>query len=369
MEDAPVNDIQEPEEKFSLKAFTQGMLCVALIYAIIGGWIWGQSEKTTLAQTQRLASKTVIIQWPEKSPMPDSSGGAENSNADAAAPKSTVIADLPVDTAMLESGLADAPIQGLFEDTSLGKLPVIRSDGLTSFKAYRRPFDRQLAGNKPLIAIVIAGLGLSDQATETALRKMPPEVTFAISPYTASPDFWVREARLRGHEIWMTLPLESAGFPQVDPGPHTMMIGVPERDNTAKLSWLLTRASGYVGFITDQNSTFMNSILDMRPVVGSILSHGLALADNAENSNAIAATMAHGMDAPYTAIDIWIDETATQENIRASLEQLEKRARAQGVATGVIRALPVSYQEISRWLGTLEEKGFVLAPLSAQAGQ
>lgn len=350
---------QRPDSRFSLKAFAQGMFGVVLIYAAIGGWVELEAEKTREAQMGRLPSKTVLVEWPEISAAAPVS--AEDQHPGEAP-------DIPADMTNPETGLVEAPVVGLFEDTPLGKTPVIRKDGLTAFKAYRRPFDRAASGNKPLVTIVVAGLGLSDQATESALREMPPEVTFAFSPYTASPDFWIKEARARGHETWLTMPMETSDYPQTDPGPHTMLIGAPERDNAAKLLWLLSRTSGYTGFITDRNASFMNSVHDMRPVVGAIYSRGLGFADNAEIASAVPATMAHGMSAPYTAIDVWIDEPATQENIRAALEQLEKKAKERGAATGLIRPLPVSYQEVRHWLDTLDEKGFALAPLSAQTG-
>jgi len=365
-DDEPAYTTDEQESKFSRIAFAQGMAGVVLIYTLLIGWTWIGAGKTLESQQARLSSKTVVIQWPSGSHTSgnDGHGTEENEHAMPAIP------NLPPEATMMPSGLVEAPLQGLFENTQLGPSPVIRKDGLTAFKAYRRPFDNS-ATDQPLVSLVIVDLGLSDLATENALHNMPPEVSLAISSYAQSPEFWVEEARARGHEIWMTLPLETHDFPQTDPGPHTMIIGAPERENMAKLSWLMTRTSGYVGFITTkQNSIFMNSIHDMRSIVGALYSHGLGFANSADSNTAsIPATMAHGMGAAYAPLDTWIDEpAATQENIRNALHELEEKAREHGRATGVIHPLPVSYQEILRWIDTLEDKGLTLAPLSAQTG-
>lgn len=346
---------------FSVPSFVFGLVAVALTYTFIAGWLWVNAGNTLETLHARVPSKTIIVQWPEVLTPDTTTQGEATKNA----PGNT---DLPVDTAMLASGLAEAPVEKLIEQTPLGPAPVISQDGLTAFKAYRRPFDLASANGKPTVAIIITGLGLSGHATEAALRAMPADVTFAVSPYAPSPDLWVKESRARGHEVWLTLPLETDNYPQSDPGPHTLMIGVPERDNELKLSWLLTRVTGYVGFITGRHPQFMDSLNDMRPIVGAIYARGLGFADNAENGSAIPATIAHGMNAPYAAVDVWIDEPATPEGIRQALADLEEKARKQGAAAGAIRALPVSYQEVQKWVGTLADKGLVLVPLSAQAG-
>lgn len=275
---------------------------------------------------------------------------------------------LPPDINLLDSGLATAPIEGLYKETAEGMIPAIREkDGLTPFTAYRRPFDRQ-AADKPIISIVIVDLGLSAKATEAAMGKMPPEVSFALSPYALTPDLWVSESRARGHEIWMTLPMETLDFPDTDPGPHTILIGAPEHENISKLGGVLGRIAGYVGVIGGPDQIFLNAVNDMRPVLSSIYNHGLGFADGMETPGSVPATLALGMNAPYMNIDVWIDRTETAEAIRAQFERLEQTAREQGSAAGAIHPVPLSYQETERWLATLAGKGFILAPLSAQAG-
>ncbi|MBC7325143.1 MAG: divergent polysaccharide deacetylase family protein, partial [Moorella sp. (in: Bacteria)] len=195
-------------------------------------------------QQQKLASQTAIIDWPANEGIetvqqqggqtpspPEGAGQPEELQPETAEPVLPQHAEVPADlpaARILESGLAEAPIEGLYETTPDGRLPIIRTkDGLTPFNAYRRPFD-VYAANKPVISIAVTGLGLSDVAMESALRSMPPEVSFILSPYAPSATFWVNEARARGHEVWLTLPVEPKDYPTDDPGPHTLLIGAPE---------------------------------------------------------------------------------------------------------------------------------------------
>lgn len=353
------------KSNFSLKAFLYGLAVVATVYLLLIVWILFNADNVVKKQQEKLASRTAIIEWNiEDTPAlhtietPHHDDGQEE-HVNEYRPQAT-----------LESGLADAPIDGLFEQTAEGlHRPVIRKqDGLTAFKAYRRPFDVYASSN-PVISIAVTGLGLSDIATESAVRTMPPDISFILSPYAATPDFWIKESRQRGHEVWLSLPLETENYPIDDPGQHTMLISAPERENQAKMEWLLTRGDGYVGFVTGYRPDFMNSVNDMRPIIGNIYHRGLGFIDGSPHPGMIPQTMAVGMKAPYSTVDVWIDmPEASQETITASLQNLENLARQKGFAVGVIHTLPVSYQQILEWIETLPGKNLTLAPLSATTG-
>ncbi|MCB9991846.1 MAG: divergent polysaccharide deacetylase family protein [Rhodospirillales bacterium] len=350
------------QQKLSKKAFFHGLLVVGVFYGLLAGWLMIGGKATMEKQQQKLASQTIIIHWPGDVAKAIRQHDLEN------APHVPEDIDYgPLD--VMESGLAAAPIDGLYEKTPDGHLPVVRQkDGLTPFAAYRRPFDLHSTDN-PIIAIAITGLGLSDVATESAVRTMPQEISFIISPYAPSIDFWVRESRARGHEVWLSFPMESDRYPVDDPGPHTMLVGAPERENQYKMEWLLSRTDGYIGFVTDNNPAFLEASNDMRPIIGNIYHRGLGFVDGSSHPTLIPQTMAAGQNAPYASIDLWIDkDDASQRAIDAALKTLEETARKKGFAAGVIHPLPVSYQQVLAWTKTLKSKGIVLVPLSATTG-
>lgn len=265
------------------------------------------------------------------------------------------------------NGMIAAPVDGLYSEGAQGRLPVKRPDGLSPFKAYKRPV--KLDGNKPVISIAVTDMGLSDKLTETAVKSLPPEVSLIVSPYATAVETWVKSAREAGHEVWLSLPMESNLYPRVDTGPHTLLVGVPERENLQKLEWIMGRAVGYTGLVANYRDVFMNAPNDARPILGNIYKRGLAFVDSS-GAGGLAQTTAASMNAPYTNVNVWVDKPEnTPETIKASLSQLEVIAREGGFAAGVISANNVSFREVKTWLETLADKGFVLAPLSAQTGQ
>ncbi len=367
---------QEAHKRKSLpSAFLRGLAVVAVLYGGLAGWLWSSSSATMQTLQDKMASKTVEIERPAPvytaaagtgepygPPRPESETAAETGIP----PNPSAV--LPGDLPRLESGLVESPVEGLYETTDGGRLPKVRDkDGLTPFLAYRRIFDR-IANNKPVISIAVVDLGLSDIATENAIRTLPPEISLAVSPYSNTPDLWVNEARARGHEVWMMLPMEDANYPQSDPGPHTMLIKAPERENQIKLSWILSRTTGYVGMIANENPAFLQAVNDVRPVLGNVFSRGLAFVDTSAQPGSMPQSMALGQNAPYASADVWIDSPPTKENIEAAFVKLENIAHENGSATGLIHPLPLSYQELMRWIGTFNDKGLVLAPLSTQTG-
>lgn len=264
------------------------------------------------------------------------------------------------------NGMAIAPVDGLYEDAQAGRLPAIRQDGLTPFQAYRKAFPS--AGNAPVISIAVMDAGLSQKITESAIKSLPPEISLIISPYADGPDMWVKEARSNGHEVWMTLPMESMTYPKDDTGPYTLMVGAPERDNLQKLDWVMSRAVGYAGLVATYNPAFMDAQNDVRPVLGALYKRGVGFMANG-GVGSLPDTMALSLNAPYSSIDVWIDKPEdTPTMINASLQQLETIARDKGFAAGVISPSTVGFRELQVWIETLKAKGIVLAPLSAQTG-
>lgn len=403
------------ENNFSPRAFAIGLAGVALVFGGLGAFAFFKGPQAVNERSLAAPSMTVAIEWnndkaaesghdpapvapiiPENfvavdvpKPPPAEDHSHTDGHATAASdPHSDPHADAHEEThgdaaatpeqaeqpaappAMADAAHPGQPVEGLFEVTQQGKLPLIRTtDKLTPFDAYRRPFDQEAHRGKPIISIAVYDLGLSDSATSAAMRALPPDVSLILSPYMKSPDIYVTEARQKGYEVWLSLPVEVGNYPMTDPGPQTALIGAAEKDNLNKLYWTLGRATNYVGFVTPRDPAFIKAEQDMRPLMSRIYGRGLAFMDGALMPSLIPQTMAQSMHGAYGTIDVWVDAPADRESITDALMQAENLARQQGYAAAVIHPYPLSYQMVQEWIGTLPSKGIVLAPLSAQTGR
>src|SRR3569623_2340144 len=95
------------------------------------------------------------------------------------------------------------------------------------------------AGAKFKIAIVVIGLGLSAIATKAARDALPGGVTLGFTPYGGEVGKWVSDARARGHEVLLQVPMEPLDFPDSDPGPRTLRAGQEEEASIRRLAWAL----------------------------------------------------------------------------------------------------------------------------------
>lgn len=357
------------KSNFSKKAFWAVLWFFAILYGGLAVWIATNGSKAQEVLQDRLASITALIDHKDGAlgaPQGDLPAGTSQDEVQKVKPRPAL--GSYSDLNMLPNGMVAAPVPGLLEKSDGGlMLPVKRKDGLTAFDAYRRPFDRHLV-DTPIISIAIMNMGLSGAATESAIKDMPAEISLIMSPYASALEFWVGEARAHGHEVWLTMPMETESYPAYDPGPHTLLINATEQENQKKIEWVMGQTTGYVGFVTEYQPSFIKAVNDMRPILSKVYTRGLAFVDGSENPIIAPQSMALGANAPYATIDIWIDIDPSQDNINEALKKLETIADERGLAAGVIHAYPVSYQEIRKWTESLQTRGYTLAPLSAQTG-
>jgi polysaccharide deacetylase 2 family uncharacterized protein YibQ len=259
--------------------------------------------------------------------------------------------------------LIPAPDPALVEETPLGPMPRIGADGRVPWRVYARPFDGP--EKAPKVAIVLTGLGLSYNDTRAALDKLPGGVTFSFDPYTDSLQQWIAVARAHGHEVLIDLPLEPINYPQSDPGPQTLLLGATAADNQARLDWVLTRGSGYVGVASAYGGTFSGAVNAMLPVLQILHRRGLVYVDNHIAGQALPTRLARDIGVPLVTNDRYLDAEGTRGALDVRLGEIERQARSAGHAVGFAAPHPTTIDRLAEWLKQLEAKKILLAPATA----
>jgi len=253
----------------------------------------------------------------------------------------------------------------LSEETADGAIPRISAAGLTPFAAYARSAEAALASGKPMVAIVVSGLGINEQGSLSTIDQLPPEVTLAFAPYGKTLTTTVAAARSAGHEVLLEVPLEPFDYPQNDPGPQTLLTGEPTRSNLDKLFWLMARFGGYAGLVNNMGARFTASAADFSPIMEELGARGLGYLDDGSSNRSLAPQLAQGNKVPFARADLVIDANPSRQSILAALASLEQAAVENGQAIGMVSALPISITAVAEWAGELEGKGIALVPASA----
>jgi len=254
----------------------------------------------------------------------------------------------------------------LIENTAEGPLPRIADDGRKPMTVYAGAAP---AGAKFKIAIVVNGLGLSAIATKAALDALPGNVTLGFTPYGADVGKWVSDARARGHEVLLQVPMEPLDFPDSDPGPHTLRAGQEEEANIQRLTWALSRFTGYAGVTNLLGQRFLSDSEALAPMLTYLNRRGLYVFDNGAASQSVLPSVAGQIGIPAAQSGPALDTVQTALEIDRRLSDLETQARANGSAVGSAFLYPVSIARIAAWARGLESRGFVLVPVSAIVAQ
>jgi hypothetical protein len=256
----------------------------------------------------------------------------------------------------------------LLETTRHGAIPKIGPDGTRPSARYAQ--SRELPANKkesPLIAIVIGGLGISASGTADALSKLPPTITFALTPYGADLEKLAERARAEKHEVLLQVPMEPFDYPDNDPGPQTLLTSLTSEQNIDRLHWLMSRFQGYVGIMSFMGTRFTASEQGLTPVLRDAAQRGLIFVDDGSSARSVAGQLAGAHNLPFAKADIVLDTVPTTVEIDRALARLEMKAREGGTAVGFATAQPGTVARIAEWAKKAEAQGILLVPITTVA--
>ncbi|MBR0646174.1 divergent polysaccharide deacetylase family protein, partial [Plastoroseomonas hellenica] len=249
----------------------------------------------------------------------------------------------------------------LIEPGRYGPLPRIGLDGRTPIRAYGRAFDR--GNTRPRIAVVIGDVGMNAAQADEALRRLPPEIALALSPYGHRLPQLAARIRERGTEILAAIPLEPAGYPLNDPGDRALLTAQPLSENLDRLGWALSRFPAYVGAIGAIGGMRGERFAQVPELIGAVQdalrARGLLYLDPRPGSGNPARAWGRG-------VDLVIDEPATRGEIERRLAELERIARERGSALGLAGSpTPVLVERLANWAAGLDASGLALVPPTA----
>lgn len=272
-----------------------------------------------------------------------------------------VVIRVPDSASSPEARGGSGPDPRVGERSQLGILPRIGDGNLLPRNVYARAFT---PSGKPMIGIVMTGVGIGARGTADAISKLPGEVTLAFAPYGRDLEQQVQRARRDGHEIVLQIPMEPVDYPDSDPGPHTLKSDSTTRENIERLHWLMSRFTGYVGVANFMGGKLMATQGPYGNLLEEINRRGLLFLDDGTTGN--SRTLDHGakLGLPVRIADR-VFETGGTASLSALLADVESIAKAKGSAVITVPALPANIAVIAQWERDLATRGLVLAPLSA----
>lgn len=262
--------------------------------------------------------------------------------------------------------LAGQPNEDLIEVTDAGKLPVVSGSGLRPVDFYARPWS---GARGTRIAIVIGGIGLSQTGSQKAIRDLPEDITLAFAATGNSLQRWMQEARRKGHEIVLQVPMEPFDYPANDPGRGTLLSGKTADANLANLHLAMAQITNYTGIMNYMGARFLADDKAMDPVMRDIGKRGLLFLDDGSTARSLSGEFAKAIGLPHGYADVMIDAQVDRQAILAKLDELERIARRNGQAIGVGAAFDETIEAVAEWRDEAVARGIEFVGVSALANE
>lgn len=258
--------------------------------------------------------------------------------------------------------MAPAPDPRLVERVALGFLPKTGEGGITPRRVYARPFAQT---DKPRIAVVLTGVGVSARSTTDAISRLPGDFTLAFAPYGRDLEAQVMRARRDGHEVLLQVPMEPFDFPDSDPGPHTLRASSNAKENIERLHWLMSRFSGYVGIMNYMGGKLLSNPTALQPVLDEMARRGLLFLDDGSTPRASVLELASRTGLPAIRADRIVEAAGSAKPLRTLLAEAEEIALRNGRAVITVPALSANIEMLVNWESELASRNILVAPLSA----
>lgn len=299
--------------------------------------------------SEALKPEVLVAPKTEQAPAPSVPGAPSSSPAAASATTPQAIILQPVKPEMLEK-------------VTEGNIPKVGPQGEKSWTYYNRPFSNP--EKLPTISVLVYGLGRNTEVLEKALA-LPGEVSLGLVPYTDSLQQVIDKARLAGHEVVLSVSMEPAQFPTQDPGPHTLLTGIPESELISRLRWALAQGAGYVGVVNLMGDKFLTSDRDLAPILRELEARGLMFIEASPPPRSVLWDQAKVIPIPLPLPGFDLNGKLSSNGQQTLLAQAELQAQKGGNATVIAHGNPVTLEVLSTWIQGLSARGIRVSPISS----
>ena len=213
------------------------------------------------------------------------------------------------------------------------------------------------------VVVIIDDMGLDPRRNRMAMA-LPGPLTLSFLPYGKNLQRAAAEAKRRGHEVLVHMPMEPLDA-ALDPGPEALRADMSKGLLQQALLDNLGAFSGYVGINNHMGSRLTQDRRAMGWVMEILQARGLLFVDSRTIENSVAEDMAAQYNVDHATRDVFLDHVETPEAVAQSLRKLEDVAYRRGYAVAIGHPKDVTLNALRDWLPTLKEKDLTLVPVSA----
>ena len=219
-------------------------------------------------------------------------------------------------------------------------------------KAEKVPVPKQ---KLPLVAIIIDDLGYHKKLA-TKLSKLDAMLTFSILPHSPFQNSIARLSRDKGFGIMLHLPMEPVEYPDVDPGPGTLLTSMTPDELTRQLEKALDAVPFIRGVNNHMGSKMTAESSQMYQIFSILKKRNLYFIDSRTTIKTLCKPSARLFQIPFAQRDVFLDHKVEVEFIRKQLKELVRIAQRNGYAVGIGHPHSLTYKVLQEMLPELQKK-------------
>jgi polysaccharide deacetylase 2 family uncharacterized protein YibQ len=206
-----------------------------------------------------------------------------------------------------------------------------------------------------LVAIIIDDMGY-DKKIAKKLSNLNAMLTFSILPGSPFQKSIARLARDKGFGIMLHLPMEPVEYPDVNPGPGTLLTSMTPDQLTRQLEKDLDAVPFIKGVNNHMGSKMTAESSQMYQIFSILKKRGLYFVDSRTTAETLCKPSARLFQIPFAQRDVFLDHLVKVEFIRKQLKELVQIAQRNGYAVGIGHPHSLTYQVLHEMLPDLQKK-------------
>ena len=214
------------------------------------------------------------------------------------------------------------------------------------------------------LAILLDDAGQSTDLLAAAVG-LPDQVAVAVLPFLPHSAEVADAMHQGGHEVWLHLPMEPEGYPDNDPGPGAVFVGMTDSEIRSAVHAAVNSVPHVVGVNNHMGSRATADLRVMTWVMQELHARNLAFVDSRTTRDTVAEDAARTLGVPSNRRHVFLDNQRSTASIRKQLEEAVELCRLEGEAIAIGHLDPVTVQVLADELPTLAKRRADLVPLTA----
>ena len=211
------------------------------------------------------------------------------------------------------------------------------------------------SGKLPRVALIIDDLGYDKQIAEKFFE-LDINLTASILPHSPFQSKIARLANSKGLEVMLHLPMEPVEYPDVNPGPGTLLSSMSPDELISQLEENLDTIPGVKGVNNHMGSKLTAESTQMYQIFSVLKHRDLFFIDSRTTSDSLCRPSARLFQVPFAQRDVFIDHYQKPDFIRKQIQELIRIANLNGEAVGILHPYATTYRILQEMLPDLQKQ-------------